>query len=360
MSSPYESTQAEPGYLHPSFIEAVEPAWTPLTSWRTRFADGCADDRPVTPQSAAYIDQALASTGLKEIMSLEDGYASMFGAQIGQAKVLLMAGAAVHGPGFITKIGNFEGSRLVIARARGRLSMLHSAEIDEQSPIGCCAHGTQAVGCAYCMNLGATAYYQADHFSKPQADREAIRHIKEVAAADQQVVFGHTNYVQSLATASTHVERYFASIASKIDSDDAGETRSDARSVSFERQNFARLQGLGNHVMIVAGDHALVEETGLINSYDLRSLGSANIAAEMDQPFYRSDIGVITRNLAPVLKEFGIPPSVYAAAAQYDSTVVRALLVSAQYEGELDPVQLPLGVRGDVTGNLGHMDKLWQ
>lgn len=321
-------------YLDSTFIALREGCWQPIENKRVFV--GCGDDRPITKVSA----NSLGISGpINEVLHPLLGYASIYGGVAGEAKNVLVVGAALHGPKFISDVGGFDGIMDLLIQGGHNPQTLHSAVGNENDQRHFCMQGDTPIGCAYCAGIGFTSDLLVD------PKEEAIR---MVAHADQKYVFGSDQGFESLLQGHRLVLEH--ATAGK----GSGFACSRDRFITY-----AQAYGDALGIMILDGTHAATKTSGVISNFSLDEVGNAQAAHEQNLDFYRLDIAIVTdivlKSLEQPLRKLNsayvLPPEMLARAFQLDSVPVRAVLVSQDQDpsrkGKLDPSYLPIGVRGD-------------
>jgi len=322
------STEQAAGQLSPEFIAEREaffvrqeaPVW-----------GACGDDRPATEPSVA----ALAAAA-PEATPANEAYASVFGGAAGMAKNIMLAGIVTHGPQFVAEIGGFEGAYETVVQKlladksdQAVYPLLHSAAGNENEDGSFCAHGSAAIGCAYCGGVGATSALLTD---------EASSLIRDVARDDQVSIFGDDQHVDDLLAAHT----VFLESA----------TSGQGKDFVMDRPAYTAQVEKGRPVMILAGTHASAKGTGVISNFEIGTVGSAGRAGEAGKDFYRLDVAQVTAALLRNLPELELDPEVLMRAFVLDATPVRAVLAAhdadPELHGNLDPRKLGNGFRGDA------------
>lgn len=316
------------GRLTAEFIAEREDCWVEQTG---PALVGCGDDRSATAQSSMELSQ-----NAPELMAASEAYASIFGAEAGVAKNVLIVGVAQYGPQFIRQVGGMHGITDKLHRfseanqaPKALKYVLHTAEGNENADGSFCAEGNDPVGCAYSEGVGATSWLLV------QEDDSLIR---DTARQDQLDIFGDDMYVDALLNAHETILR------------DA--TDGQGADYKVGRTKFVDRMQAGVAVMTLAGKHAPAKNTGLILNFETGILGSSQKAAAEQKPFYREDVVAVAADLRTIFKEYDLDPELLMRAFVLDSTPVRAVLTAhdtdPELHGNLDPRGLAMGWRGDV------------
>jgi hypothetical protein len=321
-------------YLSPEFIAAHEACWVPTDGKHVYV--GCGDDREPTAASADDLAQAAKARGT--VMNPLQGYASIYGGVAGEAKNVLVVGAAQYGKQFILDMGGFEGIMdLLIEKSRDPQTV-HSAVGNEHDQRHFCMQGDEPVGCAYCGGTGATSGLLVS------PDDTLIR---EVGRQDQKYVFGSDHGFDDLLRGHELVLEYA--------------THGQGAAFALNRSEYKTyLQRYSDHLglMMLSGNHTSAKTSGVISNFSFDEVGSTHIAHEKGLDFYRLDIAIVTRIVLDALHNslsehgYSLSPELLMRAFQLDATPVRAVLVvhdrDPELHDKLDPRPLPIGYRGNA------------
>lgn len=330
-----EVTERPAGYLTPGFVRTRGSCWQPIAINQSVFV-GCGDDRSPTEASAITL---LADNATRiEIMDSRVGYASVYGGIAGQAKNALVVGAAQFGAGFIASVGGFDGIMQLLSQNSRNIQTLHSAEGNESDQRHFSFDSSASVGCVYAAGIGAMAALLVGSSST----------IRDIARLEQRYVFGSDTSFNDLLRG----QQAFLDHA----------TNGQGAGFAVDREHYKRYidQFNGNlAVMILTGSHMSARATGVISNFSLNQVGSARRAHEQNLDFYRLDIAVVTDTVLQALsgplqainKDYVLSPELLMRAFQLDSVPVRAVLVAhdddPELNGNLDPLHLKIGIRGD-------------
>lgn len=312
------------GYLSPEFITEREQFFVDRGGKKVWI--GCGDDRSATEQSV----QALGLLE-PEVVSVEDGYASIFGAVAGIAKNILVVGVAQYGPAFVARIGGLDGALQKTIHglreddsAAAIMPALHSAESNEGSASEFNPRGTAKVGCAYAEGVGATSALLID-----QNDSS----IRDQARRDQIEIFGDDRHFDDLLAAHRVVL--------------AAATHGKGKDFAVSRPEYTAVQ---LPIMILAGAHTSAKTSGLIHNFKPHTVRNSATANAKEKDFYSQDIADITAAALRAFREYNLDPELLMRAFVLDSTPVRAVLAAAdanpELKGKLDPLNLPVGIFG--------------
>ncbi|HEV2402813.1 MAG TPA: hypothetical protein VGS08_01290 [Candidatus Saccharimonadales bacterium] len=318
-------------YLSPEFLATRESCWSPIDD-KLVFV-GCGDDRPPTPESATPLQ------GVAGVLDPRIGYASVYGGVAGEAKNVLVVGAALYGPQFITDLGGFDGIMAQLIRRSRNPQSLHSAVGNEADQRHLCMQGNNPIGCAYCGGTGLTSALLTD-------SKEELIHA--IAFEDQKYVFGSDQGFAELLRGHQTVLDHA--------------TNGKGSAFAFGRDSYViYLQRYPDklHLMMLDGSHAPAKHSGVITNFSLSEIGSAHKAHGQGLDFYRLDVAVVTDSVLQALESplqdinpsYKLPAELLMRAFLLDAVPVRAVLAAndsnPEFHGIHDPRNLPIGVRGD-------------
>lgn len=321
------------GYVDLEFISEREGCWNSIEN--NLVFIGCGDDREPTDASADELEKN--SNADRAVMNPQEGYASVYGGLAGEAKNILVVGAAQYGKQFILDMGGFDGVMDLLIKKGRNPQTIHSAVGNENDQRHFCMQGENSIGCAYCGGTGATSGLLTD------PDNKLIR---EVARQDQKFVFGSDKGFDELLQGHLLMLDY------------ATEGKSTA--FAFNRPEYRKfIKRYGNNLgmMILSGGHCKAKVSGVISNFSLDEVGNPHKAHQKHLDFYRLDIAVVTRIVLESIREeldkfnYRLSAELLMRAFQLDATPVRAVLVSVDSDptlhGKLDPRFLRIGTRGN-------------
>lgn len=321
-----EDAEHERGYLSPEFIREREAFYIDVSGRKVML--GCSDDREPTEASADKIAELHP-----DIVDIREGFASIYGAAAGIAKNAVIVGTVQYGPGFVERIGGFEGALHTVVKAleedadtESIFPALHSAANNEAHDSEFHVESDQPLGCAYAGGIGATSALLTGEDSL----------IRDTARQDQKMVFGSDDRFEELLDG--HIR--FLATATGGQGGDYALSRSDYASS-------------GTTVMLLAGrPHVSAKQSGLISNFDIHSVRNSAGANEQGMDFYNQDIAKVTAATLRAFKDYDLDAELLMRAFQLDSTPVRAVLAASdadpELKGKLDPRNLAFGIRGDA------------
>jgi hypothetical protein len=321
------------GYVDSKFLSDRESFWTTIDG-RLVFV-GCGDDRGPTESSADGLMELMSQRGT--LLDPTEGYASVYGGVAGEAKNVLVVGAAQYGKQFIVDMGGFDGIMGLLIENSRNPQTLHSAVGNENDQRYFCMQGNDSIGCAYCGGTGATSGLLLD------PEDELIRN---VGRQDQKFVFGSDNGFDDLLRGHELVLEYA--------------TQGKKTAFAFNRpeyKTFLEKYSSDLGMMMLAGVHGDALSSGVISNFSLDEVGNPYKANQMGLGFYRLDIAVATQTVLSALGEklaefkYNLSPELLMRAFQLDATPVRAVLASHDANPALkdkkDPRNLRMGTRGN-------------
>jgi hypothetical protein len=322
------------GYVSQEFLDERAGYW--VTIGDRRVFVGCGDDRPPTAESA----EALMIDTPENTMSPAEGYMSVYGGAAGEAKTIIVVGAAQYGAEFIHKIGGFDGAMDLVAKGKKNLATLHSAEDNEGDPAIFCIHGGP-VGCAYCMGVGATSALIVGEDPT----------FRNVGRDNQKYVFASDNGFDDLLRGN----QLFLTHA----------TGGKGGDFVVDRDAYNKYMSNGLRAMILQGTHIGAKDSGVISNFDRNRVGSATAAHRDGRDFYRLDIAPAAEAILEIMKDSGykLSAELLMRQLQLDSTPVRGVLVSHDKDetlrGTSDPTKLPMGFVGNPWEAIKQLDQAY-
>lgn len=339
------SLEVQHGFLEPQFVDSREQYYV---SRDGIVFLGCADDREITPKSAATLAKLYP-----DARNPLEGYASIYGGAAGIVKVGLVSGIAQFGASFSEKVGGFYGlmdqfKQFLRADTSkdATIPALHTTEdIERQAAeatgenidpsIAVCTKGDASIGCAYCMGIGATA----DLLGNNQT-------IRNIARNALQVVYGDDAFHSEIANAN-------GVVAQELGSD-----------FTIGRQKLAELTNPNEDghfaLMVLAGHaHIAARKSGVISNYDLHTIRDTTAAHNAGLDFYSQDVAIATQLTLRAFKNYNLNPEIVMRAFEMDAIPVRAVLASVdsdpELQGQLNPDALGMAVRGDWQTTLKNL-----
>jgi len=294
--------------------------------------DSCGDGREATKESAERIAEVLGP----DTMSMEEGFASIFGGPVGKAICFLTVGIAEadsreEKQQFIADTGGINGVLDMIREARGGRSVLHSDIGKEGNRLHFdLAPGkpNAEVGCLYNGSLG--------HVLEAMATNDDVR---RTIMLDLQRAFGDDG--------DKDAQKLLSAFKFLFDEQPAG------NGLTFGRPDYEQQVKDRTLVAILEGEHPTVLKSGLLLNFDLDRVGSPTKAHELGLDPYRSDLGRIALGVGSILVERKVPTKLFLKAAVMLAVAVRGALVSVdpntKLQGKVDPAYLPLGIIGDAN-----------
>lgn len=318
------------GYMDPEIIRAYEPALV-VVHRGLRIAVGCGDKRPPTEASIAFVNSLLPD----DTAPIDDAYAGVFGAMLGEAAGIAGAGIKKHGPGFLRVHGGVEGIKDAIYEMRGKRSTLHSDDVVE----GHSAHfafkkSSSEVGCFYNGAYGEIMHNGA------RRDRVG-QHIRTVAAENMQLIFGDAN----------GIDQFFDGFRVILNEIDYG------KRFSFDRNKYAAQIKRGTPAVILEHGHGPPTSNGVLVNMHVDRVGSPRVIREQNVPrLYRNDLARVAYEIGTVLRYFDVDPEDFLKTTTAETTLVRATLAERTF-GIADPRIVPLGVVGSARQAIRTLNK---
>jgi hypothetical protein len=325
--------------MHPAAIEEYAVGTLVEVPQDMDVVDSCGDNREPTRESANRIAELLET----DVLPMEKGFASIFGGPVGKAISVLAVGIAIaetteEKRQFLSDIGGIDGTLGLIREVRSNRSVLHSDTSKEGNSLHFDTTADKAdeeVGCLYNGSLGKVL----DTISNNPAVRRAI-------LEDLYRTFGDDTDKESRQLLDA-----FGFLLGELAA---------GRDHTFGRADYKAQERAGIGVVVLAGKHPTVLESGLLVNFTMDTVGNPTKAHENGLDPYRSDLGRIALGMSDLLAEHNMSARLFLKATLVLGTAVRGALVAADSDsrlhGMIDPSYLPLGIVGDANSAASFID----
>lgn len=279
-----------------------------------KYAGFCADDRRPTAES----EETNLSKGFSE------EYFRIFGGRYGVSKNTAVAIASID-PAILSEYGGtfFEFDEEVAGRIESTSEVFfgkHSAEKNEENPIGLHLGSCKCMGCLYAANLGKVGLLNFEDAG-----------VDELARIEQGVLFGDTDMLARIKAGNE-------GFMSGFGLDDK---------FSIDRNTAV---ADGSPVSILRDEHAGIDDgVVVVQNFNAGKISNPGKAIESKVPFYNNDVAAVGEMILKAFPELPLDPKILLGVMDHDIRATRAAL--AGLEGK-SVGQMPLERHGSVDSAL--------